>query len=494
MNRNTSILLSLAAVFAMGCDQDGDGTSDEYDCAPDNADIHPGAEEVCDGIDNNCDGSVDDGMLLYFYGDADADGFGNHGLRIEACEAPEGYLADNTDCDDTDATVYPGASEVCDDIDNDCDNLVDDSDPDVDLSTAGTFYADHDGDTYGAGPGVESCSTPVGFVDNADDCDDDNGDAYPGNTETWYDGVDGDCGGEDDYDADADGEAPYDQGGTDCDDTDSATNQAAGNCRASCTPPSATTLTTYDPSGVTDLQFDEDCLAYLTTVISGTDYIYAISSTGTETVHNGTSNHDIGSVAVDPSGTGYFAVSYNNVGYLGVNTGTGTPVVATGGYRKGSNWNNPYLNTSASSMAWDDNGCIWMPNFSALGSVDCFDGAGAYSTLATLGGYVESVALDPHDTLFVSVDAEVIELDSSGNSTVYYDVGDTIHDMVFDITGELYVVTDAGNIVVIDHSGGSHSTYATVAGQGKLAISPDGTLFYVESNPVSPASYTSWSL
>ena len=446
-------------------DADGDGAWANEDCDDTNDAVFPGNTETpYNGVDDDCDETtVDD----------DVDG--------------DGVLSDN-DCDDDNPDINPSATEVCNGEDDDCDG-------EVDNDIGELWYVDTDEDGYGSYALTQtSCDQPSGYVDNADDCDDDNGDAYPGNTETWYDGVDGDCGGEDDYDADADGEAPYDQGGTDCDDTDSATNQAAGNCRASCTPPSATTLTTYDPSGVTDLQFDEDCLAYLTTVISGTDYIYAISSTGTETVHNGTSNHDIGSVAVDPSGTGYFAVSYNNVGYLGVNTGTGTPVVATGGYRKGSNWNNPYLNTSASSMAWDDNGCIWMPNFSALGSVDCFDGAGAYSTLATLGGYVESVALDPHDTLFVSVDAEVIELDSSGNSTVYYDVGDTIHDMVFDITGELYVVTDAGNIVVIDHSGGSHSTYATVAGQGKLAISPDGTLFYVESNPVSPASYTSWSL
>ena len=226
MNRNTSTLLSLVAVFAMGCDQDGDGTSDEYDCAPDNADIHPGAEEVCDGIDNNCDGSVDDGMLLYFYGDADADGFGNHGLRIEACEAPEGYLADNTDCDDTDAAVYPGASEVCDDIDNDCDNLVDDSDPDVDLSTAGTFYADHDGDTYGAGPGVESCSTPVGFVDNADDCDDASSAITP--ETVWYGDLDADGFGSDVY-TQASCEQPdgYARVGGDCDDLEAEVNPKA---------------------------------------------------------------------------------------------------------------------------------------------------------------------------------------------------------------------------------------------------------------------------
>ncbi|MCB9741896.1 MAG: FG-GAP repeat protein [Alphaproteobacteria bacterium] len=57
---------------------------------------------------------------------------------------------------------------------------------------------------------------------DGDDCDDSNPDAYPGNEETWYDGVDGDCDGRDDYDADGDGYAG--DGGADCDDTDEDVN------------------------------------------------------------------------------------------------------------------------------------------------------------------------------------------------------------------------------------------------------------------------------
>ena len=48
-----------------------------------------------------------------------------------ACIAPEGYVAASSDCDDTHAQVYPNATEICDDIDNDCDSLVDDFDADV---------------------------------------------------------------------------------------------------------------------------------------------------------------------------------------------------------------------------------------------------------------------------------------------------------------------------------------------------------------------------
>jgi photosystem II stability/assembly factor-like uncharacterized protein len=59
-----------------------------------------------------------------WYADNDGDGYGA-GTAILACEAPAGTVADNTDCDDDDATVYPGAPELCDGIDNNCDLIVD---------------------------------------------------------------------------------------------------------------------------------------------------------------------------------------------------------------------------------------------------------------------------------------------------------------------------------------------------------------------------------
>jgi parallel beta-helix repeat protein len=101
------------------------------DCDDTNAAVNPGATEICNGIDDNCDGQIDEGVKTTFYRDADGDGYGNPADTTEACTAPTGYVSDNTDCDDGNADVNPGATEVCDDgIDNDCDNLVDDADPD----------------------------------------------------------------------------------------------------------------------------------------------------------------------------------------------------------------------------------------------------------------------------------------------------------------------------------------------------------------------------
>jgi hypothetical protein len=109
-------------------DNDGDGFfSPGSDCDDDDKNVNPLADEVCDGKDNDCDGEVDidavDGTT--YYADNDGDGFGGSVQKIVACEQPEGYITDNTDCNDTTDQAYPGGIEVCDGLDNDCDFVAD---------------------------------------------------------------------------------------------------------------------------------------------------------------------------------------------------------------------------------------------------------------------------------------------------------------------------------------------------------------------------------
>ena len=60
-----------------------------------------------------------------FYRDADGDGYGNHSLTTQSCEQPVGYVLNDTDCDDTHASVHPNAPEICDGLDNNCNGQID---------------------------------------------------------------------------------------------------------------------------------------------------------------------------------------------------------------------------------------------------------------------------------------------------------------------------------------------------------------------------------
>jgi hypothetical protein len=180
------------------CSQPTGYVTDATDCDDSDSDTRPGADEYCDGEDDDCDGSTDEGAVdaPTWYIDYDSDGYGVDTYTLEQCEQPAGYLSDSSDCDDTDAAIYPGAAEYCDGIDSDCDSVLDEDD----ALDAETFYADTDADGYGdAANTTESCSLPSGYVTDSTDCDDGEADAWPGSTATEvpFDGIDTDCDGND---------------------------------------------------------------------------------------------------------------------------------------------------------------------------------------------------------------------------------------------------------------------------------------------------------
>ncbi|MCK6522478.1 putative metal-binding motif-containing protein [Myxococcota bacterium] len=143
------------------------------DCDDDAAAVNPSATEVCNTLDDDCDGDIDEADAAdatAWYADDDGDGFGDAGAGQLACSAPEGAVADATDCDDGDAAVSPDAAEVCDELDNNCDGATDE-DSAVD---AATWYSDADKDGFGdAGAPLVACEQPAGAVADDADCDDD---------------------------------------------------------------------------------------------------------------------------------------------------------------------------------------------------------------------------------------------------------------------------------------------------------------------------------
>ena len=276
--------------FAIDCDLDEDGYLAEAcggeDCDDQDASISPIDVEYCDGVDNDCDGTTDEAgasNVTPFYADLDEDGYGDAGTSTDACEAPSGYVEDNTDCDDDDADVNPAATEVCDEVDNDCDETIDESG----ASDATTWYADVDGDGYGdAEAGEASCSQPSGSVADGTDCDDGDTGIHPGADETCDD-VDEDCDDSIDEDAmdpttfyaDDDGDgygdaddstescesvSGYVDDGTDCDDADADINPGEAELED---------LVDQDCDGLADEDYISEGDLILSEIMADPDYV-----------------------------------------------------------------------------------------------------------------------------------------------------------------------------------------------------------------------------
>lgn len=196
VRRCVSTLTATACVwFMLGIsecsspDVDLDGwTVDAGDCNDEDATIYPGALEQCDGLDRSCDGLPS--SVVEWYGDGDGDGFGSGAASTtRTCTAPTGMVPQAGDCDDANASRFPGATEQCDLVDNDCDLGVDEG-------LAAHVWRDADGDGFGS-PTDARCGTTTGYVSRRGDCNDGNRLVYPGASDTSGDGLDSDCGGAD---------------------------------------------------------------------------------------------------------------------------------------------------------------------------------------------------------------------------------------------------------------------------------------------------------
>ena len=171
------------------CSSDLSAAISAGDCDDSAAGVFPGAVETPgDGVDQNCDGQE-----LCFV-NADGDGFRTASTalspRVDCNGAGEALASQPAgDCDDSSSLRYPGATETCNDLDDDCDGLADEG-----LATQ-SYFTDADGDGFGSASAtaVVACRSVAGSVTNSADCNDANSAIRPGVGETAGDGVDANC-------------------------------------------------------------------------------------------------------------------------------------------------------------------------------------------------------------------------------------------------------------------------------------------------------------
>ena len=220
------------------------------DCDDGSADINPDADELCDGVDNNCNQEVDENPIdgITYYLDADRDGYGGFGGTIEACGPPDGYADNQTDCNDANPDINPGATEVCDGLDNNCDTIVDNVlDPPLCSSQEGVCNGAVMICT-GFG-GWQDCDTPE-YEESEESCD----------------GLDNDCDGITDEETDSS-----------CDDGNPCTTNVCDNGTCTNPPDDGAPCDTGDACTTGDVCIDGACMPGAPVVCDDSDPCIAAS-------------------------------------------------------------------------------------------------------------------------------------------------------------------------------------------------------------------------
>jgi hypothetical protein len=445
-----------------------------YGCAPD--DSSKAQEERLQDADDDGVPDTDDcdatdpevGAGPTWFADSDRDGYGNPDLPFgQACDLPAGFAANGDDCDDLFFEVHPGGTEVCNRVDDDCDGEVDDGPVNV-----VTVYADVDGDGVG-GEAIAACEAPAGSVESGGDCDDDDAERSPLETERC-DGVDNDCDGTADdglviswyEDVDQDGYGRDDASIEDC-------LQPSGYAYGSGDCDDADPLAHPDAAEVFD-GIDNDCDGYVDpgyvyVVERYSGVLWALDYTTGDAVWSLPGLGQMIGVATGPDGAIYVSQFTNGAIARVEPDGSASTVIASGFFYPSALWFD--VSTGTLLVGNDGDGTVY--------EVDPSTG----TKTAIITGVIDCIGAirrPGESTVYVSARGEdTIYAYDGGSRTAIASVTDP-NSMVFGPDDKIYVGSGAGELWEVDIEAKSSRVlatgYAYVAG---VCLSPsESSVFF----------------
>jgi len=164
-------------IYVSPTDKDNDNFTSDVDCDDNNSLINPNATEICDDIDNDCNANTSDGS-------GEQAPLNNNQLGV--CQGSAQLCIQGNWTEDYSQVMNFEFPEItCDGLDNNCNNETDEN-----LTT--TYYQDSDGDSYGDSIPYQLCNFTQGYVENNSDCNDTNENINPEMNETCN-GFDDNC-------------------------------------------------------------------------------------------------------------------------------------------------------------------------------------------------------------------------------------------------------------------------------------------------------------
>lgn len=257
--------------------------------------------------------------------------------------------------------------------------------------------------------------------------------------------------------------------------------------------PSLEDLREQAPVGAADLAFGPDCRAWISTIVSGGDQVVVIDGDGVAAAIPGHADWNMPALVLSPDGRS-LALAHNDNTDAGIaRLGPGDAalvLLAEGTLVEDDAWDNGLLQRSAASIAWGPDGCIWVPNLHAAGTLSCVRPDGAVEELRADLEPVRAVAVAPGGELVVAAGRQLLALSPrTGADRLLAELGADILDLIVASDGGVVLESAAGEVLWLPPGGDAPRLLATVEGQAHLAWHPDGSVLRMVPAPVGPASF-----